>query len=104
MLIIRQCENKKVKKIVHSCFALFDIIITLLCLVEIFISIDTTCLTLFYIYYTLFYIGQVIEHFLVIRLPDIDAEKYAPKIKVFIYIFGFFETTYLFGTVMFWLR
>lgn len=79
-----------------------DILLIFLCLFFLFFTMSSSCLVSFFLYYLIFYGGQVIQHFLIFKIPKIDVIAYDQIIKKNITIVSMIEVSYLFLAIIFW--
>ena len=73
-------------------------------MVSSFIFIGDNCGMAFFLYLTIFYIGQSIQHYLILKMPQIDIIKYQAVIKRFLVIVSAIEISYFFLAFMFWTK
>lgn len=65
---------------------MIDISFAAISLLVSFITIPNECSMSFFLFYTIYFMGQSIQHFLVLKMPKIDVVKYDITIKRYVYI------------------
>lgn len=109
MIILRKirkcCSAKNPSERINKMFIVVD---SFLCLFSLFLLLLTdqksVCIASFYLYWSLFYLGQTISHYLIVKLPKIDVVKFDKTIKKLIGIICFIHTAYLLLVITFWSR
>lgn len=89
---------------VNKIFTIFDISLSAIGLLLSFVFILDECATSFFLYYCIFYFGQSTQHFLIVKMPNIDVIKYDKIILRYVKIISIIEISYFFLTFMFWVK
>lgn len=95
-------KKRKIKIIVNKVFFIIDGTAAVACAVSSLIFVQNGCLASFFLYYSLFYLIQAIQHFLLTKLGFSDVLKYDAIIKKAIFIISALLISYLFLGIMFW--
>ena len=69
-----------------------------------FFFISDDCTLSFLLYYTIYFIGQAIQHMLIVKMPAIDVVRYDKVIRRYLFIVSAIEISYFFLAFMFWVR
>lgn len=80
---------------------MIDISFAAISLLVSFITIPNECSMSFFLFYTIYFMGQSIQHFLLLKMPKIDVVKYDITIKRYVYIASAIEILYFFVMFMF---
>ena len=80
---------------------MIDISLAAISVLASFIAIPNECSMSFFLFYTIYFMGQSIQHFLLIKMPKIDVIKYDITIKRYVYVTSFIEIMYFFVMFMF---
>lgn len=75
-----------------------------LCFVLSFVFISDDCSLSFFLYYTIYFIGQAIQHMLIVKMPTIDVVRYDKVIRRYLFIVSVIEISYFFLAFMFWVK
>ena len=97
---IKQCKADQVNNV----FLFVDTGLTVLFLIVSICMMGKLCVMAFCGYYSLFYLGQAIQHYLCYRMPTMNIIKHDRTVKRCIYIVSLLEISYFIICFMFWTR
>lgn len=95
-------KYKKIRTQINKGFFYLDLVLTVLCAIMSFASISNRCLVSFYFFYAMFFFGQASSHYVILKIPNIDAIKFSTSIKRLIIAVGIIQISYLLLTIVFW--
>ena len=99
----RCCVFKNSNQLLHKAFIFLDGLLCFLCGIILFFSDNrSSCLASFYLFCSLYFLGQTISHYLTIKIPEVDVVKFDSSIKRLIGIICFIQIIYMFLVVVFW--
>lgn len=96
-------DYKDSSQLTNKVFICFDSVMELVCVLQLILSDERSqCLASFYLFWSLFYLSQIVNHYLLLRIPKIDVVSLDLTIKRLIGIVCFVEICYLFLVIIFW--
>jgi hypothetical protein len=103
-MIFSQTTRKRLWELGNTLFLKIDAFLTASFLLLTLISVKKECSVASFLYFAIFYLAQTVQHFLIIKLPQMDVALHELGMKRALRTIGCILGSYFFLAFMFWVK
>ena len=88
----------------NKIFLFLDIGLLITNLILTLVFVKHGCVSLMFLYYSVFYLAQSGQHYMIYKFPSIDINKHFVLYRRLVLLICFIDGSYLFACIIFWQR